>query len=578
MWSASWQILRKLIPNLLALSERVRSSMRARGCLVGVIGLSLPLVAACTADPATRALDVITSEALDAHLRFLASDELEGRAPGSRGSRLAALYIATQFELAGLEPAVGDSSFIQPVALVSALPRPTLSFRARGGARFAPTYGTEFVAWSAGPVDSTRVESELVFVGYGISAPEYDWDDYREEDVSGKMLLMLVNDPGRADPDRFRGDTLTYYGRWTYKLEEARRRGASGALLVHTSESAGYGWNVIESSWTGEQITLQSEVAASEAPVEGWLAQSTAEQVLAMGGLDFATLLESSVSPEFRPIATGITVSARVRSRVRSFLDANVAGLLRGGDDELSDELVVVTSHYDHLGMGGSRADSIYNGAYDNASGTALLINLAQAFARLPERPARSVLFLAVTAEESGLLGSGYYVRHPLFPLTSTVANINVDGANLWGRTKDVVVIGAEESSLEEIVAGAARAEGLRLSGDRAPEQGYLFRSDQFSFMKAGVPVAYIDHGLDFIGQMPGWGEQLLEEYNALHYHQPSDEYKTDFDLSGAVQQSRVAFRVVLAVANAAGRPTWNDDSLFKEARDSVFAAAPATN
>ena len=517
------------------------------------IGFGLLASASCARQDVTVALDAISARALDAHLRFLASDNLEGRAPGTRGSRLAAEYIAMQFELAGLEPALGDSSFYQRVELVSTTPRAALSLRARGGALFDPEYGSDFVAWSAEPVDSTRVQGELVFVGYGISAPEYDWDDYGDVNLTGKVLLMLVNDPGLDDPERFRGDTLTYYGRWTYKFEEAARRGAAAALLIHTYRSAGYGWNVVRASRSGERARLAGPPGAGGTSLEGWLSRQAAERVLSMAGLEFETLVETARSPEFRPIATGVTVSARVRNEVRRFTDANVAGLLRGSDPELADEIVVITSHYDHLGFGPPVADdSIYNGAYDNASGTAVLLTLAEAFSKLAQRPARSVLFLAVTAEEAGLLGSRYYVENPLYPLEATVVNINIDGVNLWGRTEDVVVVGAEGSSLEAVVAAAARAERLRLRGDRAPQQGYLFRSDQFNFMRAGVPVAYIGHGLDFIGRMPGWGEQTLEEYNRTRYHQPSDEYDPEFDYAGAVQQARVAFRVALAVANAA--------------------------
>ncbi len=541
--------------------------------------VGLPVLSGCRADELEYAGRALSAEALDAHVRFLASDVLEGRAPGTRGSELAALYIASQFALAGLEPAAEGSSYLQRVSLVATVPRPRLSFRARGGARLQPRYGPDYVAWSADPVDSTSVAGELLFVGYGISAPELEWDDYKGVDLSGKVLLILANDPGRWAGGRFRGDTLTYYGRWTYKLEEATRRGAAGAIIIHTPESVGYGWNVVRSSWSGEQVRLEPRPGADPLGFEGWLSRESAEQVLSMAGLDYETLWESARSPEFRPVATGVTVSAEVRSGVRRFTDANVAGLLRGSDPQRADQVVVFTSHYDHLGVGSAvDEDSIYNGAYDNASGSALLITLADAFARLRERPARSLLFLAVTAEESGLLGSRYYTENPLFPLSKTVANVNVDGANFWGRTQDVVVIGAEGSSLLETVAAAADAEGLRLKGDQAPEQGYLYRSDQFSFMKAGIPAAYIEHGLDYVGRMPGWGDNMREEYNAARYHQPSDEYDPQFDYSGAVQQARVVFRVGLSVANATDIPVWNEGSQFKAVRDSILASASALN
>jgi Zn-dependent M28 family amino/carboxypeptidase len=526
--------------------------------------IALLFVAGCGTDEAARGLEAITAETLDAHLRFLASDQLEGRGPGTRGSELAARYISAQFELAGLEPAVGDSSFFQPVELIRALPRPRLSLRAPGGASLEPAYGTEYVGWSGTPVESADVVGELVFVGYGISAPERGWDDYKDQDVSGRVLLFLVNDPGQGAPGRFSGDTLTYYGRWTYKLEEAARRGAAGALLIHTRESAGYGWNVIQSSAAGERIVLEPVPGIQGLGFEGWVSREMAEQVISMAGLDFATLMESARSENFRPIPTGVTVTASDRGRIERFADANVAGLLRGSDPQLGDEVVVFTAHYDGHGVGTPvDSDSIYNGAYDNASGTALLISLAEAFARLPQQPSRSILFLAVTAEESGLLGSRYYTQHPLIPLARTVANINMDGANLWGRTEDAVVLGVQGSSLEATATEAAEAEGLSLTGDRAPEQGYVYRSDHLVFMNAGVPAAYVNHGLAYIGRLPEWGLRMHREYNERHYHQPSDEYRPDFDLGGAVQQCRVAFRMGLSVANAASRPTWKAGSEF---------------
>lgn len=516
----------------------------------------------CSVDEAGIGLDAITAEGFDAHLGFLASDFLEGRAPGSRGAELAALYIATQFELAGLNPIVGDSSFLQPVPLVAVSSQPALAFRARGGASFEATYGPEFVAWSSRPDEPTQIEADLVFVGYGISAPEAGWDDYKDVDVSGNVLLMLLNDPGPGTPGRFRGDTLTYYGTSDYKYEEAARRGAVGAIVIHTRDLAGYGWHLVEGVRNREQLQLEPAQGAPRPELQGMMSRSASETIVSMAGLDFATLLESATSENFRPIPTGLAVSASVRSEVRPLVDANVAGLLPGGDPELAGEVVVFTSHFDNLGIGPTvDSDSIYNGAYDNASGTAMLILLARAFGRLPERPARSVLFLAVTAEQPDLLGSSYYVGNPLVPFELTVANINLDGVNLWGPTQDVVAIAGRASSLEEVVVRAAAAESLRLEGDRAPEQGHLYGSGQFNFMKADVPAVHIGHGLDFIGQMPGWGARMMSDYRENDYRQPSDEYRPGTDLRGAVQQGRVAFRVGLAVANARERPVWREES-----------------
>ena len=531
-----------------------------RGRVVVAIAFGCAAIAGCGESSVSVALDAIAPEVLDGHLAFLSGDRLEGRAPGTRGSQLAAQYIATQFQLAGLEPPVGDSSYFQLVELISAIPRTSLSFRARGGALFNPEYGTEYVAWSSHPVDSLRVQGELVFVGYGISAPEYGWDDYGEADVRGKVVLILVNDPGQDDPNRFRGDTVTRYGRWTYKLEEAAGRGVAGALLIHDDRRAGYGWNVIRASRFGPQASLAA--AGSDSSIlNGWLSGEAAEHVLSMAGLEFGTLIESARSEDFRAIATGVSVSARLRNRLRPFTDVNVAGLLPGGDPELAGETVVVTAHYDHLGVGPEvDGDSIYNGAYDNASGAALLLSLAEAFGRLEPPPGRSVLFLALTAEESGLLGSKHYVDEPILPLEATVANINVDGVNLWGRTEDVAAIGAESSSLESVLADAALSERLVLTRDRAPEHGRIYRSAQYNFMLAGVPAAYIAHGIEFVGQLPGWGEQMLEDYLRSRYHQPSDEYWPEIDYSGAVQQGRVTFRVILTVAGGE-RPEWSGEA-----------------
>jgi len=519
----------------------------------------------CANQDGSPGLEAITAPGFDAHLRFLSSDLLEGRAPGTRGSELAASYIANQFALAGLVPAIGDSSFGQPVPLVAWTPEARLAFRAPGGAAFRPSYGAEFVAWSEDTTGIADIDSELIFVGHGIHAPEWDWDDYKDVDVSGRVVLMLANDPGPWVPGRFKGDTLTYYGLSAYKLEEAARRGAAGVIFVHTPETVGVGWSVIRSSLMRERVGLDGVSDSGVTSLGAWLSQDAAEQVVSMASLGFATLLETARSDKFRPVLTGVRVSASLRNATRRFVDLNLVGLLPGSDPQLARELVVYTAHYDHLGIAEAvDSDSIYNGTYDNASGVAMLLCLAEAFGRLPRRPARSILFVAVTAKESGLLGSRYYVDNPLVPLTRSVANINIDGINLWGATEDVTVLGAERSSIRGNAVRAARAENLRLEGDPSPEQGYLYRSDQFSFMRAGVPAIMVGHGLDFIGRMPGWGEQMMRGYLDLVYHKPSDEYDPDFDLRGAVQQGRFAFRIGLSLANETDRPVWRDSSEFR--------------
>ncbi|NNG16030.1 MAG: M28 family peptidase [Gemmatimonadales bacterium] len=539
-----------------------RGSSALVGCLLlGVAG------GGCAGEGASIALEAIQPSALDAHLRFLSSDLLQGRAPGTPGSETAASYIAMQFRLAGLTPGIGDTSYFQPVPLIARTAFAVLSFRAPGGAAYSPDARLESVVWSKDTAQVSSVDVELVFVGYGVVAPEYEWDDYKEVDVQGKTLLLLAGDPGGHVPGRFRGDTATYYASADYKFAEAARRGALGALLVHSPELP-YGWDAIHGVRAGEQVTLDRERADSAPRYSGWLIQGAAEQVVSMAGLDFATLLESARSAKFRPIVTDMRVSASVRNEVRQLAAANVVGSVPGNDPELAREFVIITAHYDHLGVGEPvDSDSIYNGAYDNASGTALLLCLADAFARLRPGPDRSVLFLALTAEEPGLLGSRAFIQSPLVPLASIAANVNIDGVNLWGPTEDIVVLGTEYSTLRSAARHAAAEEGLRLEGDRSPEQGYLYRSDQFAFMRAGVPSVLVGHGLDFIGRMPGWGEQILAEYIRTGYHRPSDEYRADFDLRGAVQQGRAAFRLALWAANTPARPAWSGESGFVDLR-----------
>jgi Zn-dependent M28 family amino/carboxypeptidase len=537
------------------------------------LGVAALLLGACRRpDPVETAMGEIRAEAIEAHLRFLASDLTEGRAPGTRGIEVAAEYVAAQFRRAGLAPAVGDTSYFQRVPFVGMTPDPQLAFVA-GGRRFPLRYRDEFVAWSGEQVPEVAAEGEVVFVGYGTYAPEFDWDDYKDVDVTGKVLLVLVNDPGKTEPGRFRGDTLTYYGRWTYKFEEAARRGATGAVLVHTTELAGYPWSVVRASWGGEQFELPQRAGEPRVPVKGWIPWEVAARVLAAAGQDLDALYAAAQRPDFRPVETGVRMAARVRTRLRRIESSNVAGLLRGR--ARPDEVVVYTSHYDHLGIGTPvNGDSIYNGARDNASGTALLLALADAFARLPKPPERSVLFLAVTAEEQGLLGSRYYAENPLFPLEKTAANVNMDAVNVWGATEDIVVLGADRSTLGPIVEEAARAEGLVLEGDPFPGQGYFFRSDQFSFVRRGVPAAYVEQGWTFVGRPPGWGEARHAEYNERDYHQPSDEIRPDFDYAGAVQQGRVAFRIGWQVANMREFPEWLPGAEFKAIRDSMMARA----
>ena len=532
------------------------------------------LLASCTGGPGSPE-QAIHPEAIRADLRILAADEMEGRGTGSPGGEKAAAYIADRFREIGLEPAV-DGDFFQSVPIVGVTPSPEMKLTfSQKGRSLTLAYRQDFVAWAGVEQESVALDGEeLVFVGYGIEAPEYSWDDYGDASLSGKVLLMLVNDPPSDDPHHFGGKALTYYGRWTYKLEEAVRRGAAGALLIHTDDMAGYPWTVVDSSWTGEQFYLQgTREPGSSLEVEGWLTHEMAGALFAMLGLDLKAAMEQAGQPGFRPQPLGVTVGIEIGSTIRKFDSPNVIGMLRGSDPELADQCVLYTSHYDHLGMGNPvDGDAIYNGARDNASGVATIISIAHAFASTPPRPRRSIVFAAVTAEESGLLGSKYYAEQPVCPLSKTAATINLDAVNLWGPTRNIVAFGADRSSLEHVVDEVAKEMDMRISPDPLPEKGYFFRSDHFSLVKKGVPAAYFDSGLDFVDQPEGWGKRNEEEYTAKHYHQPSDEYDPTWSLEGAAQMGLFAYRVGLQVALAELMPTWNDGDPFGRARAASLA------
>jgi Zn-dependent M28 family amino/carboxypeptidase len=517
-------------------------------------------------DALRRALDRVRPAAIDAHLRFLAHPLLEGRAPGTRGGTLAMEYIRAQMQRTGLEPVGG--SYLQEVPMVGLTPSPSLAFDTPAGP-VEPRYEEEYVLEAGVPEREVEVDAPLLFCGYGIHAPEFGWDDFGGTDVAGKVLLLRVNDPGSGDdPDFFGGRALTYYGRWTYKFEEAARRGAAGAILLHTTDSAGYGWNVVRTSNTGQQFDLAGE-PQFPLRVRGWMAEEALRGLLAKAGHDLAALLAASEERGFRPVETGVRVRARVRSEVEPVRTANVVGLLPGSDPARAREPVVLSSHYDHLGVrqGADGERRIHPGAYDNASGVALLLAVAEAAAALEPRPPRPLLFVATTAEESGLLGAAWYARNPLFPLARTTAALNVDGANLRGRTRDLTPLGADRSTLGALVRAAAAEEGMEINPEPHPEQGMFYRQDHFPLARAGVPALALDHGLDYEGRPAGWGEQQYDDFNSNHYHQPSDAYREGWDYGGAVQQGRVLLRAALAAASAADLPDWLPGAGFQRPR-----------
>lgn len=509
-------------------------------------------------------LAALRPERIEAHLRFLAHPRLEGRGVGSRGGRLAEEYLRASFARAGLAAPPG-TGYRQEVPMIGRDPRSELIFHPAGGAALRPRYGEEYVLEAGVPRAEVEVDADLLFVGYGISAPEFGWDDFADVDVAGKVLLVRVNDPGTPDrPDFFDGRALTYFGRWTYKFEEAARRGAAGAILIHTDASAGYGWKVVRSSNTGERYGLAGG-PEFPLPVRGWVTEPVARALLGAGDEDADALIAASAGPGFRPRALGVTVRAAVRGAPREIHTANLLGLLPGTDAARAEEPVVLMAHHDHLGRVETPAGPvIYPGAYDNASGVALLLAMVDAFSDAGVRLERPLLFLASTAEESGLLGADWYTRHPAFPLARTAAVLNVDGANLDGPTDDISPLGVDRSTLGEVVRAAAAAEGLEVSPEQHPEVGMFFRQDHFPFARAGVPGVAFDHGLRYRGRPEGWGEQRYEEFISRHYHQPSDAFRDDFDYRGAVQQGRVMIRAAATVAAAEGLPDWSTASPFR--------------
>src|SRR2546425_7506236 len=500
--------------------------------------------------------------ALDAHLRFLASDLLEGRAPATRGGRLAGEYLAAQFQALGLQPAGATGPSFQPVAFVGMTPEATLSWGKAGGAADTLAYRDAFVAWGERPEADIAASGEVVFVGYGIRAPEWQWDDYKGADLHGKVLLMLVNDPGLVDSTVFLGKILTYYGRWTYKLEEAARQGAAGAILIHTTESATYPWEVVRGSWSVEQFKLDQPHSPGIA-FAGWVTEAATRAALSTAGLNLDSLTRTAARRGFRPIPTGITASVGVHSALRRVESENVAARLPGRDPRLASQAVLITAHWDHKGIGPPiRGDSIYNGAEDNASGVAAILGAAKALARLP-RTARSILFVATTAEESGLLGSEAYVQRPLIPLGQTAAVLNLDVTTVRGATRAMGALGMDRSTLGPAFEAAARAESLTV--ESPPDvPGSFFPSDHFPFARAGVPALSIKPGIDFVGQPKGWGQQQESIYNQERYHQPSDEYKPTFRFDGMAQQVRVTVRAARAIADDPALPRWLPSSEFQ--------------
>ncbi|HEU0119405.1 MAG TPA: M28 family peptidase [Bryobacteraceae bacterium] len=515
------------------------------------------------------AQEAITGERIRAHIRFLASDLLEGRGVGTRGGELATNYIASQLAVAGAKPAGDNGTYFQKVELVGVEPQPSSTLGAtKGGQSVSFAWSTEFVGNTMQQKTQAAFDAEAVFVGHGITAPEFDWNDYKGADLKGKVAVLFTNEPPSEDAKFFGGRALTYYGRWTYKYEEVLRQGAIACVLIHTTPTAGYGWEVVKSSWGKEDPQVKLGPGQDALAFAGWVSRAAGEKLLGLAGHTVDDLLKKADQRGFQPIPLGIRIRGTVPAKVRSIQAANVAAIVPGSDPVLSKEAVVFSAHWDHLGIGPAvNGDSIYNGAVDNASGCAVLIEIARAWADLRNRPKRSAIFVAVTAEESGLRGAEVYAARPVIPVGKTALNLNFDSFFPFGRVKDVVVNGAERTSVFPIVQQVAKRFNLAIKPDPRPEQGHYYRSDHFAFARAGVPAFSINMGDEYIGKDETAGAQMAFEYNAKNYHQPSDEYKESWDMGGPEQMARFGFTIGLYVANAPAMPTWRAGDEFLPAR-----------
>ena len=560
-----------------------RDTLRLSAILI-VAGLGL----GAAPEPTLKsALEGIKGENILEHIKILASDEFEGRGPGTPGEDKTINYVSGQFKKMGLKPGNPDGTYFQAVPLVGFQAKRVLGgFQAKGH-DISLSFPDNFVAVSRRMAQEVKVEnSDVVFVGYGVVAPEYGWDDYKGLDVRGKTLVMLVNDPpvtdskdpSKLDPSVFKGRAMTYYGRWTYKYEIASEKGAEAVILVHETGPAGYPFEVVKGSWSRENFDIATPQTQGRTPsrvaVEGWITETKARELFQASGHDFNTLKAAAATREFRPQPLESRARFSVANSLREVRSNNVVARLDGADPVLKNELIVYTAHWDHLGRDpGIKGDQIFNGAVDNASGVASVLELARAFTRIHPLPNRSVLFLIVTAEEKGLLGAKYYGTHPLYPLDHTLANINIDGINTWGPTTDIISIGLGQTTLDDRLAALATAHGRILAPDADPEKGYYYRSDHFEFAKQGVPALNADGGRQFIGKSLDFGKRRQDEYTEKDYHKPSDEVKPDWDLSGAVEDLRLLLEVGYSVLQDSHYPEWKPGSEFRARREAMLKA-----
>jgi Zn-dependent M28 family amino/carboxypeptidase len=553
--------------------------------VLSAVGVALT-AAARPARAAEPSFPAIEGRAVLEHTKVLASDAFEGRAPGTPGEERTVAYLTEQLQAIGLQPGNPDGTWVQRIPLVGTTVEGTPSLVIRKGrAERRLAWRDDYVAWTKRVVERVSLDaSDLVFVGYGVQAPEHQWDDFKGVDVRGKTIVVLVGDPpvpdparpGELDPRVFGGKAMTYYGRWTYKYEAGAKLGAAGVLIVHETEPAGYPFAVVRGKTT-EQLELETaDGNASRAAVEGWITLDQAKALFQMAGQDFEALKRKAATRAFQPVPLGATATVSLVNRLRKVPSANVVARLEGSDPALKDEWVVYTTHWDHFGIGPAvNGDTIYRGAIDNASGTGGLIELARAFANATPRPRRSVLFLFVTAEEQGLLGSAGYAENPLYPLAKTVAVLNIDALNVHGRTRDLTIVGLGLSDLDDVVRKAAAVQGRVVEGDPMPEKGSYYRSDHFPFARKGVPSIHAGGGVEYVGRPADYGRRIREEYIRNDYHKPSDAVRPDWDMSGAVEDLALYLRVGHELASVAARPEWKPGAEWKPLRDAMMKAGP---
>jgi len=559
--------------------------MQRIGIMILSLAAALPLAAqkkpaasAAPAEPAAvkQAMGLFSKDAMAAHDRFLASDLLEGRGPGTRGDDLAMQYIAAQFEAAGLEPAGDNGTYYQKVPLVGIATnadKTSMAFTKDGANVIGPMkFRDEWVGGDQSQQTTDTIDSEVVFVGHGAVAPEYRWDDYKGLDTRGKTLVMLVDDPpaSASEPDLFKGKARTYYGRWTYKYETGTAKNADAVILIHTTNAAGYGWQVVRNSWGSESSFMRREAGAPALKLAAWITEDVARQLFKAGGQDLDALTKAAASRNFKPVPLGVKLTGTINSTIRPFDSANVVARLTGSDPKLRDEAVLYSAHHDHLGVGrpDERGDAIYNGAIDNASGCALLIDMARVWAATTTKPKRSILFAAVAAEEQGLLGSAYYGQHPTIPAGKIALNINYDALAENGRVSDVILNGVERTTFYPVAQRVTKAMGLRIVPDQEPEQGHYYRSDHFSLGKVGIPAFSVEEGQEVIGKPAGFGKKMSDDYREKRYHQPADEFDPNWDWSAGVQMAQLGFWLGWEAANAATVPNWNPGDEFRGIRD----------